>query len=528
MMRRVLRLSVLVLALAWTIAAPAQGQLLSPGKLAAPHQALEGLRNCTSCHQLGRQGVAAERCLSCHESVGARISAGTGYHATVEEGACATCHQDHLGADFALVRFDEKSFDHGSIGYALELSHATLDCRACHEPGNIADPVVVAEKAEHVALARTFLGLSGECVGCHADEDPHGNQFGDRACAQCHDAGSWASPTEFDHSRSAFRLEGRHAEVGCAECHGSGVTARYSGLTFATCNDCHADPHDGAMVGTCASCHGTEGWNSLRGTSFEGSFDHDRTSFALRGAHADAACSACHRTARPPSDELVRMSYLPGTSGRAYPPPVAQSCASCHVDRHVFPSGTPRWLRCADCHDEAAWAPSGFGSARHEQSTFQLTGAHATAPCVACHLDSNRGHTRFTLAVPAERCESCHVEDDPHGGRYAGLECAACHTTVAFDEVAFAHAEPLQSCGGCHAAEDPHADQFVGRDCASCHTTDSFAVESFDHSTTRFPLDGAHQGATCGTCHTPDAGLGAPVRYRPLGTECADCHGESR
>jgi len=528
MKRRAIRLVVSTFALAWSVTTPVHGQLLSPGKLAAPHEALEGLRNCTSCHQLGRQGIAAERCLSCHESVGARIRAGSGYHATVPADACATCHQDHLGVDFALVRFEEASFDHGTVDYALELSHAALDCRACHQPGNIRDPGVVAEKVEHGTLARTFLGLSNECAGCHRDEDPHGNQFGARTCAECHDAGAWDTPNAFDHGQAAFRLDGLHTDVACAGCHGSGATARFSGLTFAACNDCHLDPHDGAMAGTCASCHGTNGWSSLRGTSFEGSFDHDRTAFALRGAHAAANCSACHRTGRPPNDQLIRMAYQAGTEERAYPLPLARSCSSCHVDRHVFPSAARRWIECADCHEEAAWAPSGFGAGRHEQSTFPLTGAHAATPCVACHFDSSRGHTRFTLGVPADRCERCHAEDDPHGGLYSGLECAACHDTDTFAEVAFAH-EPLpQTCSGCHAADDPHAEQFADRDCSSCHATDAFAIASFDHATTRFPLDGAHRGTECGACHSSTGGAAAAVRYRPLGTECADCHGESR
>jgi hypothetical protein len=510
------------------VPAAVHGQLLSPGKLAAPHEALEGLRNCTSCHQLGRQGVAAERCLSCHESVGSRIDAGSGYHATVPENACATCHQDHLGAGFALVRFETESFDHAATGYALELSHSALDCRACHEPGNIRDPVVIAEKVEHGGLARTFLGLPTECAGCHRGDDPHGDQFGDRACVECHDAGAWDAPTGFDHTKAAFRLDGLHAQVGCEQCHGSGSGARYAGLAFGSCSGCHADPHEGAMEGDCASCHVTSGWSSLRETDFEGSFDHAKTSFVLRGAHAAAECAACHRTGRTPTDELVRMSYRPGTSERAYPLPVAQSCASCHVNRHVFAGATERWIRCADCHAEAAWVPSGFGSARHEQATFHLTGAHAATPCVACHLDPSRGHTRFTLAVPADRCESCHAEDDPHGTLYVGVECVSCHTTEAFEEVSFSHEPSPETCSGCHAAEDPHAGQFEGRDCVSCHATDAFTIASFDHSATRYPLDGAHDSAECGACHAPTAESPAVVRYRPLGTECADCHGENR
>jgi hypothetical protein len=521
-----------MMALAWTctslLPSPLQAQLLSPGKLAEPHQELEGLRNCTACHQLGSRGVAAQRCTSCHTSVGARIAVGRGYHATVPDGACASCHQDHLGLEFALVRFDEASFDHQEAGYRLEASHAALDCRTCHDPGLVTDPVVLAEKADHGALSRTFLGLPTECVGCHQKDDPHGAQFSTRGCADCHDAGEWTTPTRFDHLQTEFPLEGLHREVGCAECHGTGSTARYTELAFRACSDCHADPHDGAMQGGCASCHVTGGWSSLRSGDIESSFDHSRTSFTLRGAHASAECSTCHRTGRPPSSELVRIAYVRGTSDRAYPLPVAETCSSCHVDRHVFPESPQRWRRCADCHSEAVWSPSDFGATRHAQSTFALSGAHETTPCIACHFDADRGHTRYTLAVAATRCEDCHTDDDPHGGLYAGFECVTCHTTEAFDAVSFAHEPPPATCAGCHVSDDPHAGQFEGRDCASCHAIDAFTIAAFDHSTTRYPLDGAHDDADCASCHTVDDGESKVVRYRPLGMECTDCHGESR
>jgi hypothetical protein len=526
MARSVFRLTLTMLALTCLLTTPVQAQLLSPGKLAAPHQQLEGLRNCTSCHELGKRGVAAERCSSCHESVETRIAAGSGYHATVPANACATCHQDHLGVEFELVRFDTAGFAHDDVGYAPELSHATLDCRTCHEPGHVRDPAVVAEKAAHGALERTFLGLPTECAGCHREDDPHGGQFASRGCADCHDAGAWETPTGFDHSQARFRLDGEHARVECAQCHGSGADARYAQLPFRGCDDCHADPHGAAMEGTCASCHDTGGWSTLT-TDIERSFDHSRTSFVLRGAHAAAACAACHRTGRAPSGELVHMAYQPGTAGRAYPLPVATSCSSCHVNRHVFPTATERWIRCADCHSEAVWEPSSFGAARHAQSTFALTGAHETTPCIACHVDTSRGHTRFTLAIPAERCESCHLDDDPHGGLYVGVECVTCHTTEAFEEVSFAHEPRPETCFGCHLPDDPHAGQFEGRDCASCHGIDVFTLASFDHSTTRYPLDGAHSDAPCAACHTA-SGSPAVVRYRPLGTECSDCHGENR
>jgi hypothetical protein len=228
------------------------------------------------------------------------------------------------------------------------------------------------------------------------------------------------------------------------------------------------------------------------------------------------------------------MAYRPGTAGRTYPLPVADSCSSCHVDRHAPTSSASRWQRCADCHAQVAWSPSSFGLSAHEGTHLALTGAHAATPCVACHRDPehqdpDKGHARFQLDIAAESCADCHTGDNPHPDRFVGLACETCHGTESFDEIAFDHAalpDVRSACAGCHAPEDPHAGQFVDRDCSSCHETDGYEIESFDHAATRFPLDGAHDDTPCASCHVRDpADAGAAVRYRPLGTECVDCHG---
>jgi len=238
-----------------TVPGSAHAQLFSPGRLAAAHSELEGLRGCTSCHQLGKSGVSAERCLACHEALKVRIEAGSGYHATVTPDDCATCHQDHLGEAFDLVRLDERAFDHSALGFPLELGHAELGCRDCHEPSLVRDPVVMARKGGTESLARTFLGLPTDCAGCHESESPHGAQFAARGCADCHQVTLWSEPTAFDHRSAAFRLDGRHTDLACAACHGAGAAAWYTPLPFGACSDCHADPHRGAMSGACASCH---------------------------------------------------------------------------------------------------------------------------------------------------------------------------------------------------------------------------------------------------------------------------------
>jgi len=155
---------------------------------------------------------------------------------------------------------------------------------------------------------------------------------------------------------------------------------------------------------------------------------------------------------------------------------------------------------------------------------------------VWCHQSPDRGHERFTLGIQAGTCATCHEADDPHERLYAGLDCEVCHDTDAFDLATFGHPPDLldggpvpRTCASCHAADDPHRDQFEGRDCGSCHGTATYVIEAFDHAATRFSLDGAHETTPCAACHTTDRdGTAAFVRYRPLGFDCTDCHGEDR
>jgi hypothetical protein len=227
------------------------------------------------------------------------------------------------------------------------------------------------------------------------------------------------------------------------------------------------------------------------------------------------------------------MRYRPGTAGATYPKPVADSCGSCHVDTHALSGSEGRWTDCASCHSEARWAPSDYGVARHAASVFPLTGAHEVTPCYACHLEPDRGHARFTLGLDAASCAACHAEESPHGDLYPDQPCASCHVTEAFDVVSFDHTgidtgPESGACATCHQADDPHRDQFPDRSCAACHGTESFRPldRPFAHEATAFPLDGAHAEVACLACHRTEQDVEGPfVRYRPLGTECVDCHG---
>lgn len=469
---------------------PTAAQLISPGKLSAPHADLEGMRRCTNCHQLRERGVSNPKCLDCHTPLAERIAAKRGYHATVADQSCANCHKEHFGRDLDIVRLDTTAFDHQATGFGVEGAHTAVSCRQCHMPALIADAKVRQFKENHAALDRTFLGLGRTCEGCHAQDDPHDGQFAGRTCTDCHTQGAWTE-MRFDHIGTRYPLTGAHRSTACESCH---VTTRsrdrtivkYRPLPFGWCTACHTDQHDGTMGTSCESCHSTAAWDRINRSTFEGRFDHASTDFDLAGAHANVSCRDCHvAPARRTAD--LHMTLISGTATRSYPIPVATTCANCHVDRHdgAFVD-VPGGSTCTNCHGRNVWYPASYDAARHNQeSAFPLTGGHLATPCRTCHTRED-GTAHFAFAETG--------------------------------------------CVSCHAADDPHRAQFPDRACDACHETTSFAVRAFDHTETTFPLDGAHESVPCATCHatdtTPD-GI-TFVRYRPIGTACQDCHGGGR
>jgi hypothetical protein len=563
-----IRLALLML---FALAPTAHGQLLSPGKLIASHGDLDGVRNCTRCHQLGERGVANAKCLDCHEPLAERIARREGFHATIGTKNCGECHKDHFGADFDAVHFDTAGFDHHATGFDLTGGHARAACRDCHRPEYVVDAAVRQAAAEHGRLATTYLGLATTCVGCHRDDDPHAGQFPNQGCAACHSEADWKKPDRFDHGKTRYPLRGRHVDVACRECHapipGHKGALKLTGLEFATCAGCHQkdDPHAGQFAGRrCEECHSEAGWKSL------GRFDHSATRYPLTGRHVDVECTKCH-TPLPRRQGALRLTGLEfGT------------CLACHENDD--PHGGRLGITCNDCHTTAGWRATGGTDFErtfdHSRTRFALRGKHATVACAECHdprrpRDKNialtfaaETRTRTYPLPAASQCTSCHV--DYHAGMFAnspgGSECKSCHgedgwlptsydiarhnrdaryqltgahraaPCVACHKSAAAGRQPPafriaeQDCAACHRANDPHGDQFPGRACDTCHDTRSFRIAAFDHSKTRYALDGAHRKVACVACHPLVTGPGGKSmrRYRPLGMTCRDCHDGDR
>jgi len=529
---------------------------ISPGPLSQAHQSLNGAGNCTSCHQLGRQRTL--KCLECHGEIGARIAAKKGLHATynLKPGSsqeCASCHSEHNGADFPLIKWDIKTFDHKQTGYPLQGKHAALTCVECHSPSKIPALERVGIKTN---LNHTFLGLSPTCTTCHTDE--HKGRLGPN-CSQCHNSTDWKTINiaQFDHSKTRYPLTGLHVQVSCQKCHTPGADnkPRYTDIPFGQCSDCHRDPHRGSFAQGCQSCHSTSGWKKVFAHAVNESFDHSKTRFPLWGKHANVGCIQCHG------------------SGDFKKPLAFQQCMDCHKpDPHhgQFAQRTDHG-ECAACHTVDGWKPSTFTVQNHAVTAYPLKGGHATLECSQCHIPKGTD-TRFKIAFA--HCTDCHP--DRHAGQFAAAPyfnaCERCHTLDGYRPSTFTLAQHKQTrfvltgghiavaCGECHKQSeqfkppsviyhwqglsctschgDPHRGQFTDRmqrakadgtvmGCEACHSTKAWNdLARFDHSSTSFPLVGAHRATACIDCHKPpnlETKL-TNVNFKLAPTRCEGCH----
>jgi hypothetical protein len=488
---------------------------------------------CADCHTAGLTGFNAQVCLECHHTLEAAF---TTTHVLDFWTDCRACHDgvdrygdfDHTQTDFALSGLHTQvacSGCHLGARSMADLQNTPSECEACHlqedahageygvkcevchspegwKPAafnhDLADFKLVGEHAAVDCAACHTQGFSGtpqECAACHAEQDIHAGRLG-ADCATCHTPAGW-KPSEFDHNLAAFKLEGQHAAVACADCH----TAGYAG-TPQDCKSCHLpdDAHNGRFGLDCETCHEPAGWKPA-------DFNHNRAAFKLQGAHSTVKCEACH------------INGYAGTPA---------TCVACHRqdDAHAGQFG----LDCATCHSSQAWKPAQFD---HSRTNFKLQGQHVAASCTQCHVN---GQFKGT---PTE-CVACHRTDDAHQGQF-GLECAKCHTAQAWKPAQFDHSQtsfPLrgqhvsasctqchsngqfdgtpQDCAACHRADDAHNGQF-GQDCGSCHNPSDWKDASFDHSRTAFALQGRHTQVACTQCHANGQFDGTP-------TECVACH----
>jgi hypothetical protein len=417
-------------------------KLLMPGPLSSAHAKLE--QNCDNCHVAFSKKSQDKLCLTCHKEIQADRIASMGFHgrSPLMSGLeCNNCHTEHKGRDASIIQLSTETFSHDQTDFPLLGSHRQIDCIGCHLKG------------------KKFSEAPSTCFGCHDKTQPHKGNLGNK-CETCHQVSKWTVVAAFDHSKTAFPLQGKHASVPCANCHLGEV---YKDLP-STCNDCHAiqDVHVGRFGNKCESCHKVESWK-------EAKFDHAKnTRFALNGAHATAACQDCHH-----QDFTTKLSM---------------ACFDCHQKQDVHKATLGK--NCADCHSEVAWRSK--VKFDHGLTNYPLIGQHVAVACEGCHASAVFREAKM-------ECVDCHKSDDVHRGRFA-VACADCHSPNGWQRVKFDHSQTSfaltgtharvgcynchsrenvasaklpTTCYSCHKAQDVHRGAF-GQNCARCHTTATF------------------------------------------------------
>jgi hypothetical protein len=477
--------------------------------------------------------------------VGVAAAVVTGAAVSIARGALPDPRRVSL-ADVALVASRARAGVHRAMLPApLAPLHgadpATGDCAACHDlSARVPDAKCLAchegvvTNAPPGAPARAssvHASFQGRCRDCHVDHRDHLVDL-DRE--------------EFNHARASFPLEGEHARARCEACHEapSRVAAdltrmRFQGVAHEACTDCHVDPHGGAFAqgarpAGCTSCHDPHGWTgeALR-------FDHRASGFALEGAHAAAACEACHRTSPqglPIAARGASTSAAPGAPlplGHARLRGTPTTCAACHADPH---RGTLAPTTCDACHRTTSFTGEDLRFDHDRDASFGLRGAHATLDCAACHSKGHDGATAASLGqavlrgLEATDCAACH--QDPHRGALAPKRCDACHdqgaTAWKGDALRFDHGRDARfaldathaplDCKACH---ETTVFRPLETSCAGCHTVEARALAGQLPGRAAASPD-PHAGLVdCERCHLPTDRDPAPATFA---ARCAGCH----
>lgn len=419
--------------------------------------------------------------------------------------------------------------------HAMSAGTPSFRCLDCHQEISTR---LQQKKGLHPAYVPANTG-NASCVRCHSEHN--GDNF---------NIVHWdPRPGRFDHSKTGFVLEGKHAVAACARCHSAQkipasaraeIKVRNLDRTFlglsGGCTACHEDKHRGQLGNNCTQCHNASDWKIGR------TFDHSKTKFALTGAHVQTTCEKCHA----PAEGVARFVGLK-----------FQQCASCHADPHrgTFQQG------CDSCHSTASWKQTPF-MARfdHSKTKFSLLGKHADLRCDTCHRAGD-----FKKAIAFQVCADCH-KPDPHNGQFAkradGGRCESCHTVDGFKTARFTVVDhkatgfPLREkhatvpCAKCHTPagkatmfkvkfaacldchRDVHGGQFARAPftnrCERCHNESTFKPATFTlarHQQSAFVLTGGHIAVACNECHkTAETDRAAPYHFATL--SCTTCHSD--
>ena len=254
-------------------------------------------------------------------------------------------------------------------------------------------------------------------------------------------------------------------------------------------------------------------------------FNHDQTTFPLRGLHSNTACESCHINGvfKGTPNTCEGCHSRGGASTAKLKPsthiPTTESCSSCHISQGWIPATfrhLSNSLSCQVCHDgvKATGKPSTHISTTQSCGTCHSTGAWRPA----AYYDHN--------GVVPGTCKDCH-----NGSRATGqpsnhrtiLSCDSCHNTAAWlPGKSYNHSSSLTGCANCHnnsfVSGKPNGHMITSEACESCHTAATFP--------SWLPVNFSHTGITnsCARCHQKPTVH--PVT-NPINKDCSDCHGST-
>lgn len=441
-----------------------------------------------------------------------------------------------IGLLFAFQAFAQLS--PGDLSDAHAHLEGIKNCTSCH---------VLGEKettSKCLECHKEIQQLINKKEGYHASSEAAGKK-----CAECHGEHfgrdfqiTRFDEDKFDHNLTGYKLEGKHQELKCADCHKTELiqtkVSQKKGTSFLglgkECLSCHTDFHQNTLSSNCISCHNQNAFRPANG------FEHSQTKFQLIGKHKELECAACHKIVEKNGKEFQQFAGVEFAN-----------CTSCHKDVHENKFGND----CRKCHNEFSFTQvktiSGFD---HNQTNFPLKGKHQSVTCKACHK------TSLTKALKHNACTDCH--SDYHKQQFVkngvAPDCVACHSVNGFTPSLFtiekhkqtnfpldgAHlATPClfchktekewnfanmgQTCVACHENihKDAMSEKFIAENsCKSCHSTSLWSEIRFDHNETRFKLEGKHEKINCRNCHFSEQNETTAQQFTNLSTSCEACH----
>ncbi len=401
---------------------------------------------------------------------------------------------------------------------------------------------------------------TSKCLDCHKEINSlidqnrgyhSSTEVEGKKCAECHGEHFGRDfeiirfdEEEFDHGLAGYKLEGKHAQIKCADCHKpelihSKLSQKKEPGTFlglgTDCISCHADVHQNTLSQNCISCHNQEAFRPAPG------FDHSKSDFPLIGKHQDVDCAKCHKTTMQNGRQFQQFAGVK-----------FDNCTQCHEDVHQKKFGND----CRKCHDEFSFTQvKTLNSFNHNQTDYPLVGKHQNVDCAKCHTSGS-----YTKTLKFSRCTDCH--SDYHEKQFqkngSAPDCATCHTVNGFSPSSYSIEKHNQTefklegahmatpCFSCHKTEEKwnfkmtdsrcvschenihqnvlNEKYMPESDCKACHSIEIWSEISFDHNKTNFQLLGKHAQVDCRNCHFSIVEGKEKQQFSNLAESCENCH----